>query len=114
MQQPVLTIENVNLHMAGTNNPCSASFCMQQHFQVTRTLCSTRHLYVNLLFCLHFCDKIALCAVCCVQGRRREGSETAVFYVSFISGFVAGSFAAFCVTPLDGKFIFCVWYIQKL
>jgi len=38
----------------------------------------------------------------CVQGKRREGSETAVFYVSFISGFVAGSFAAFCVTPLDG------------
>jgi len=43
-----------------------------------------------------------------VQGKRREGSETAVFYVSFISGFAAGSFAAFCVTPLDGKFVFCV------
>ena len=38
----------------------------------------------------------------CVQGRRREGSETAVFYVSFISGFAAGSIGAFCVTPLDG------------
>jgi len=41
-----------------------------------------------------------------VQGKRREGSETAVFYVSFISGFVAGSFAAFCVTPLDGTLHF--------
>jgi len=38
-----------------------------------------------------------------MQGKRREGSETAVFYVSFVSGFAAGSFAAFCVTPLDGK-----------
>jgi len=39
----------------------------------------------------------------CMQGKRREGSETAVFYVSFVSGFAAGSFAAFCVTPLDGR-----------
>jgi hypothetical protein len=37
-----------------------------------------------------------------VQGKRREGSENAVFYVSFIAGLVAGSFGAFFVTPLDG------------
>jgi len=82
MQQPVLTVENLNLHMAGTNNPCLASFCMQQHFQVTRTLCSTRHLYVNLLFCLHFCDKIALCAVCRAdveRGVRRRSSMYRLF-----------------------------------
>ena len=48
---------------------------------------------------------------CALQGKRREGSETAVFYVSFVSGFAAGSFAAFCVTPLDGKSDFCVSFI---
>jgi len=46
-----------------------------------------------------------------MQGRRREGSETAVFYVSFISGFTAGSFAALCVTPLDGINNFHTHYI---
>jgi len=34
-------------------------------------------------------------------GKRREGSTKAVFYVSFLSGFAAGSFGAFIVTPLD-------------
>jgi solute carrier family 25 glutamate transporter 18/22 len=34
-------------------------------------------------------------------GKRREGSDKAVFYVSFLAGFAAGSFAAFIVTPLD-------------
>lgn len=35
------------------------------------------------------------------MGKRREGSDAAVFYVSFVSGFAAGCFSAFIVTPLD-------------
>lgn len=38
----------------------------------------------------------------CMQGKRRKGSDQAVFYVSFISGLAAGSFGALVVTPLDG------------
>lgn len=37
-----------------------------------------------------------------MQGKRREGSDQAVFYVSFIAGCAAGSFGALVVTPLDG------------
>lgn len=35
------------------------------------------------------------------MGKRRTGSDQAVFYVSFVSGCAAGSFGAFMVTPLD-------------
>lgn len=35
------------------------------------------------------------------QGRRREGSNQAVFYHSFLSGCVAGCIASFSVTPFD-------------
>ncbi|KAK3603298.1 hypothetical protein CHS0354_025903 [Potamilus streckersoni] len=35
------------------------------------------------------------------KGKRREGSNQAVFYHSFISGCLAGCTAAFLVTPLD-------------
>ncbi|XP_059149172.1 mitochondrial glutamate carrier 1-like [Physella acuta] len=34
-------------------------------------------------------------------GKRREGSEQAVFYHSFISGCAAGCFSSFLVTPFD-------------
>lgn len=34
-------------------------------------------------------------------GKRREGSDQAVFYHSFISGLLAGTVASFCVTPMD-------------
>lgn len=34
-------------------------------------------------------------------GPRKEGSEDAVFYVTFVSGCVAGSFAALAVNPMD-------------
>lgn len=34
-------------------------------------------------------------------GPRREGSDEAVFYVSFVSGFGSGLFSALVVTPLD-------------
>lgn len=37
-----------------------------------------------------------------IQGKRKEGSDKAVFYVSFVAGFAAGCFSALIVTPLDG------------
>ena len=37
------------------------------------------------------------------QGKRRGKGETAVFYVSFCAGMVAGSISSLLVTPFDGK-----------
>ena len=44
----------------------------------------------------------------CSQGKRREGSEKAVFYVSFLAGNVAGSVASLAVNPFDGENSHCV------
>jgi hypothetical protein len=41
-----------------------------------------------------------------LQGKRREGSDQAVFYHSFVSGCVAGCTASFLVTPMDGEHLF--------
>lgn len=59
-----------------------------------------------------------------MQGKRRKGSDQAVFYVSFIAGLTAGSFGALVVTPLDGMspaflcfltlFIFLSIFILKI
>ena len=38
-----------------------------------------------------------------VQGKRREGSDQAVFYMSFIAGIAAGGIASLSVNPFDGK-----------
>ncbi len=40
----------------------------------------------------------------CFQGKKREGSNTAVFYVSLLAGLVAGGTASFCVNPFDGMY----------
>lgn len=42
-----------------------------------------------------------------LQGKRREGSNQAVFYHSFISGCIAGSFASLSVNPFDGRLKDC-------
>ena len=39
------------------------------------------------------------------QGKKREGSETSVFYVSLLAGIGAGGIASLSVNPFDGKLL---------
>lgn len=41
-----------------------------------------------------------------LQGKRRTGTDKAVFYHSFLSGCIAGCTASFAVNPADGKLLF--------
>ena len=38
-----------------------------------------------------------------LQGKKREGSETSVFYVSLLAGIAAGAVASLSVNPFDGR-----------
>ena len=63
-----------------------------------------RHiLHWTVTFSKVFTDKYNF-NVCLVQGPRREGSNQAKFYVSFVAGLAAGGIASLSVNPFDGMY----------